>query len=77
MSGVVRPLYERLACSGYIRTDFNLLPHLDLWPECIELESAKSAMIIITEGVERELMGEIERLWKNLRRLRTRSKFSE
>jgi hypothetical protein len=70
-------MYERLARSSCIRTDLNLLPHVDLWPKCVELESAESAMVIIAESVESELMGKIERSWKNLRGLGTRSKFGE
>jgi len=53
-------MYESFTCAGCICTDFNLLPHLDLCPKRVELESAKSAMVIITEGVKRELMGKIE-----------------
>jgi hypothetical protein len=53
-------MYESLTRASCICANFNLLPHLNLWPERVELESAKPAMIIVAQGVERELMGKIK-----------------
>ena len=53
-------MYESFACASCIRADLNLLPHLDLRPKHVKLELAKPAMVIIAEGVERELMGKIK-----------------
>jgi len=47
----MRPVYEGFARASRICTNLDFFPHLDLGPERVELESAKSAMIIVTEGV--------------------------
>jgi hypothetical protein len=60
MSGVMRSMNESFTCAGSIPADFDLLLHLDLWPEHVELESVKTVMVIIAEGLERELMRKIE-----------------
>ena len=54
--GVVRSVLESFTRAA----DLNLLPHLDLRPERIELESARPAMVVIAQGVERELMRKIK-----------------
>ena len=73
----MRPMYECFACARGIRADFNLLPHFDLRSKDIKLEPAKSAMVIVAEGVERELMGKIKGLRKNEWRMGTGSQFRE
>jgi hypothetical protein len=57
-------VYKCFAGASYVRTDLNFLSHLDLWPERVEMEAAKSAVIIITKCVERKLMGKIKGWWK-------------
>lgn len=73
----MRSMYEGFACARGICADFDLLPHFDLWPKYVKLESAKSAMVIVAEGVERELMGKIEWLRKDEGRMGTGSQFRE
>ena len=73
----MRSMYKSFSCARGICADFDLLPHFDLRPKDVKLEPAKSAMVVVAEGVERELMGKIERLRKNEGGMGTGSQFRE
>jgi hypothetical protein len=45
-------MYKGFASARGIRADFDLLPYFDLWPKDVKLKSAKSAVVIVAEGVE-------------------------
>jgi hypothetical protein len=56
----MRSVYESFASASRICADFDFLPHFDLRPKAVKLESALSAMVIVAEGVERERMGKVK-----------------